>query len=122
MRRFISTLAGLLLIGATSTNAFAADIETVWDHGMPVSLARIGYTYNSYIMPSSLTTKKLDNGTRVEALDMGDVDQMRRACEPLLHDRHQRMTAGDHLGVLVLGEQIGGLPHRARTMIFEFVH
>ena len=59
---------------------------------------------------------------RIETLDMGDVDQMRRAREPLLHDRHQRVTAGDHLGVLVLGEQIGGLPHRARTMIFEFVH
>jgi hypothetical protein len=67
MRRLISTLAGLLLIGTTATNAFAADIETVWDHGMPVSLAQVGYTYNSYIMPTSLTTKKLDNGTRVEA-------------------------------------------------------
>jgi len=67
MRRLISTLAGLLLIGTTATNAFAADITTVWDHGMPVSLAQIGYTYNSYIIPSSLTTKKLDNGTRVEA-------------------------------------------------------
>jgi hypothetical protein len=67
MRRLISTLAGLLLIGTTATNAFAEEIQTVWDHGMPVSLARVGYTYNSYITPSSLTTKKLDNGTRVEA-------------------------------------------------------
>ena len=67
MRRLISTLAGLLLVGATATSAFAADITTVWDHGMPVSLAQIGYTYNSFIDSSSLTTRKLDNGTRVEA-------------------------------------------------------
>ena len=30
------------------------------------------------------------------------VDQMRRAGEPLLHDRQQRVAAGDQLGVLVL--------------------
>ena len=53
---------------------------------------------------------------------MGEVDQMRRAGEPLLHDRHQRVAAGDHLGVFVLYQEIGGLPHGRRTMIFEFVH
>ena len=59
---------------------------------------------------------------RVEPLDMGEVDQMRRAGEPLLHHRHQRVAAGDQLGVLVLDQEIGGLPHGRRTMIFEFVH
>ena len=58
----------------------------------------------------------------IEPLDMGEVDQMRRAGKPLLHDRQQRVAAGDHLGVFVLGQQIGGLPNRRRTMIFEFVH
>ena len=58
----------------------------------------------------------------VEPLDMGEVDQMRRAGEPLLHHRQQGMAAGDHLGVFVLDQQIGGLPHGRRTMIFEFVH
>ena len=53
---------------------------------------------------------------------MGEIDQMRRAGEPLLHDRHQRVAAGDHFGVFVLGQQIGGLPDGRRTMIFEFVH
>ena len=67
MRRLISSLAGLLLVGATATTSLAAEIATVWDHGMPVSLAQIGYTYTSYIGADSLTTKKLDNGTRVEA-------------------------------------------------------
>src|ERR1700750_3299538 len=45
-----------------------------------------------------------------------------RVCEPLLHDRNQRVAAGDYLGVLVLGEEIGGLPYGAGTMIFEVVH
>ena len=58
----------------------------------------------------------------VEPFDMGEVDQMRRTGEPLLHDRHQGVAAGDHLGVLVLHQEIGGLPHGRRTMIFEFVH
>ena len=53
---------------------------------------------------------------------MGQVDQMRRAGEPLLHDRQQGMAAGDHLGVFILDQEIGGLPHGRRTMIFEFVH
>ena len=53
---------------------------------------------------------------------MGEIDQMRRAREPLLHDRHQRVAAGDQLGVFVLHQEIGGLPHGRRTMIFEFVH
>ena len=47
---------------------------------------------------------------------------MRRAGEPLLHDRQQGVAAGDHLGVFILDQQIGGLPHGRRTMIFEFVH
>ena len=47
---------------------------------------------------------------------------MRRAGEPLLHDRQQRVAAGDHLGVFILQQQIGGLPNGRRTMIFEFVH
>jgi hypothetical protein len=59
---------------------------------------------------------------RVEPFDVGKVDQMRRAGQALLHDRHQRMAAGDHLGVFVLEEEIGGLPHGARTVVFEFVH
>ena len=58
----------------------------------------------------------------VEPLDMGEIHQMRRAGEPLLHDRQQRVAAGDHLGVLVLDQEVGGLPHGRRTMIFEFVH
>ena len=53
---------------------------------------------------------------------MGEIDQMRRAGEPLLHDRYQRVAAGDHFGVLVLDKQIGCLPDGRRTMIFEFVH
>ena len=53
---------------------------------------------------------------------MGDIDQMRRARQPLLHDRHQRVAAGDDFGVLVLGQQIGGLTNGPGTMIFEFVH
>src|SRR5882724_12390169 len=53
---------------------------------------------------------------------MREVDQMRRTGEPLLHDRHQRMTAGDHLGVFVLHQKIGGLTHGRGAMIFEFVH
>jgi hypothetical protein len=32
------------------------------------------------------------------------------------------MTAGDDLGVFVLDQEIGGLPHGRRTMILEFVH
>jgi hypothetical protein len=32
------------------------------------------------------------------------------------------MAAGDHLGVFILDQQIGGLPHGRRTMVFEFVH
>jgi len=39
--------------------------------------------------------------------------------EPLLHDRQQRVAAGDHLGVFILDQQIGGLPHGRRTMILE---
>ncbi len=58
----------------------------------------------------------------VEPLDMGEIDQMRRAREPLLHDRQQSVAAGDHLGVFILDQEIGGLPHGPRTMIFEFVH
>ena len=58
----------------------------------------------------------------VETFDVGEIDQMRRAGEPLLHDRHQRVAAGDHLGVFVLHQEIGGLPHGRRAMIFEFVH
>ena len=58
----------------------------------------------------------------VEPFDMGEIDQMRRACQPLLHDRHERMSARDHLGVLVLDQEIGGLPDRRWAMIFEFIH
>jgi hypothetical protein len=58
----------------------------------------------------------------VEPFDVGEVDQMRRAGKALLHDRHQRMAAGDHLGVFVLHQKISGLPHGRRTVIFEFVH
>jgi hypothetical protein len=32
------------------------------------------------------------------------------------------VTAGDQLGVFILDQEIGGLPHSRRTMIFEFVH
>jgi len=53
---------------------------------------------------------------------MGEIDQMRRAGEPLLHHRQQGMAAGDDLGVFILDQEIGGLPHGCRTMIFEFVH
>jgi hypothetical protein len=53
---------------------------------------------------------------------VGQIDQMRRAGEPLLHDRQQRVAAGDHLGVFILDQEIGGLPHGGWTMIFEFVH
>ncbi|OIQ74176.1 hypothetical protein GALL_441800 [mine drainage metagenome] len=58
----------------------------------------------------------------VEPLDVGEVDQMRWAGEPLLHDRQQGMATGNHLGVFILDQQISGLPHGRRTMIFEFVH
>src|SRR4051812_41721069 len=58
----------------------------------------------------------------VEAFDMGEVDQMRRTREPLLHHRDQRMAAGNELGVFVLDQQVGGLPHGRGTVIFEFVH
>jgi hypothetical protein len=59
---------------------------------------------------------------RHAALDMRQVDQMRRTREPLLHHRQQRMAAGDQLGVFVLDQEVGGLPHGRRAMIFEFVH
>jgi hypothetical protein len=58
----------------------------------------------------------------VEPLDVGEVDQMRRAGEALLHDRQQGMAAGYDLGVFILDQEIGGLPYGRRTMIFEFVH
>src|ERR1700736_6125083 len=48
--------------------------------------------------------------------------RVRRAGEPLLHDRQQGMAAGDDLGVFILDQEIGGLPYGRRTMIFEFVH
>src|ERR1051325_5668914 len=44
--------------------------------------------------------------------DGGSRSRWGGAREPLLHARHQRVPAGDPLGVLVLGKQIGGLPHR----------
>ena len=47
---------------------------------------------------------------------------MRRAGEPLLHDRQQGVATGDHLGVFILDQEIGRLPDGSRTMIFEFVH
>ncbi len=53
---------------------------------------------------------------------MGEVDQMRRAGEALLHDGNQRVAAGDHLGVFVLHQEVGRLPHGPGAMIFEFVH
>ena len=58
----------------------------------------------------------------VEPLDMGEIDQVRRAGEPLLHDRNQRVAAGDQLGVFVFGQKVGGLPHGPWAMIFESVH
>lgn len=64
-----------------------------------------------------------DQGWRVaEKLDVGKIDQMRRAGQPLLHHGHQGVAAGDQLGVFILDQEIGGLPHGFRTMIFEFVH
>jgi hypothetical protein len=32
------------------------------------------------------------------------------------------MAAGDHLGVFILDQEIGCLPHGGWTMILEFVH
>ena len=58
----------------------------------------------------------------IEPLDVGEIDQMGGACEPLLHHRQQGVATGDHLGVFILDQQIGGLPYGRRTMIFEFVH
>ena len=111
----------------------AADGALVAHRGIADSAGEFGQRRNSFAddrrrrdvgMPGGRadhqrTALHLDG---VEPFDMGEVDQMRRAGKALLHDRHQRMAAGDHLGVFVLHQQIGGLPHGRRTMIFEFVH
>ena len=91
-----------------------AALELAERHARPVPLALLRDAY----LPGS-DRASVD---AVEPFDMGQIDEMRRARQPLLHHRHERVAAGDQLGILVLGEQIGGLPYGAGTIIFEFVH
>src|SRR5262249_36768187 len=58
----------------------------------------------------------------VQSFDVGEINQMRGARQPLLHHGNQGVTTGYQLGIFVLDQEIRGLPHGRRTMIFEFVH
>ncbi len=48
---------------------------------------------------------------------MGEVDQMRRLARRCFIDRDQRVAAGDHLGVLVLGQEVGRLANGPGAMV-----
>ena len=67
MRRFVSALAALVVLGASATSAFAEQVNVVSEDGRPVSLARVGMRYRSVLGPSNRDSVRLaENGTRVE--------------------------------------------------------
>ena len=63
--------------------------------------------------------RHLDAG---QALDLREVDEMLRPGEPQLHGRNQRVSAGEELGLFLLGQEARGLPHGRRPVVGECVH
>src|SRR5262249_31743973 len=72
--------------------------------------------------PSTLTPAPPHAAPRVpgRARGAGDVDEARGRGEPQLHHREQRVTAGQHLGVIaVLAEQVDRVSGRAGCYVLE---
>ena len=58
----------------------------------------------------------------VKPSTFGRSTMLLRPGEPKLHRRDERVPAGEELGFLLLGQQVGRLPDRSRAVVFECVH
>lgn len=66
MRRLVSVLAGSILLTLGATSAFAEQISTISEQGIPISLAQLDYRYQSAITSANPDNYVVSTGHRVE--------------------------------------------------------